>query len=86
MAIVSTEGKPFIENERRLIEELFGVLRSAGESEGRFEELEQRMLSLQRENLDLVVKNRMLSEVSSRDSLTGLYNRWFVIEKIDSES
>ena len=43
------------------------------------------MLSLQRENLDLVVKNRMLSEVSSRDALTGLYNRWFVIEKIDSE-
>ena len=43
------------------------------------------MLSLQRENLDLVVKNRTLSEVSSRDSLTGLYNRWFVIEKIDSE-
>lgn len=85
VAIVSTEGKPFIESERRLIEELFGVLRSAGESEGRFEELEQRMLSLQRENLDLVVKNRMLSEVSSRDSLTGLYNRWFVIEKIDSE-
>ena len=40
---------------------------------------------LQRENLDLVVKNRTLSEVSSRDSLTGLYNRWFVIEKIDSE-
>jgi diguanylate cyclase (GGDEF)-like protein len=85
VAIVSTEGKPFIESERRLIEELFSVLRSAGESEGRFEELEQRMLSLQRENLDLVVKNRMLSEVSSRDSLTGLYNRWFVIEKIDSE-
>ena len=43
------------------------------------------MLSLQRENLDLIVKNRMLSEVSSRDALTGLYNRWFVIEKIDSE-
>jgi diguanylate cyclase (GGDEF)-like protein len=85
VAIVSGEGKPFIENERRLIEELFGVLKTAGESEGRFEELEQRMLSLQRENLDLVVKNRMLSEVSSRDSLTGLYNRWFVIEKIDSE-
>jgi diguanylate cyclase (GGDEF)-like protein len=43
------------------------------------------MLALQRENLDLTVKNRMLSEVSSRDSLTGLYNRWFVLEKIDSE-
>jgi diguanylate cyclase (GGDEF)-like protein len=85
VAIVSTDGKAFHENERRLIEELFGVVRIAGESEARYEELEQRMLSLQRENLDLVVRNRMLSEVSSRDALTGLYNRWFVIEKIDSE-
>jgi len=85
VAIVSTEGKPFTDLERRLIDELFGVVRTAGESEARYEELEQRMLSLQRENLDLVVKNRTLSEVSSRDSLTGLYNRWFVIEKIDSE-
>ena len=85
VAIVSTDGKPFADVERRLIGELFGVVRMAGESEARYEELEQRMLSLQRENLDLVVKNRTLSEVSSRDSLTGLYNRWFVIEKIDSE-
>lgn len=85
VAIVSTDGKPFADIERRLIDELFGVVRMAGESEARYEELEQRMLSLQRENLDLVVKNRTLSEVSSRDALTGLYNRWFVIEKIDSE-
>jgi diguanylate cyclase (GGDEF)-like protein len=85
VAIVSTDGKPFADAERRLIDELFGVVRMAGVSEARYEELEQRMLSLQRENLDLVVKNRTLSEVSSRDALTGLYNRWFVIEKIDSE-
>ena len=61
------------------------MIRVAGEAESRFDELEQRMLSLQRENLDLVVKNRNLCEVSSRDVLTGLYNRWYVIEKIDSE-
>lgn len=85
VAIVATDGNPFTDGERRIIDDLFGVVRLAGESEARYEELEQRMLSLQRENLDLVVKNRMLSEVSSRDSLTGLYNRWFVIEKIDSE-
>lgn len=85
IAIVSADGRPFGEDERRLIHELFDVIRSAKESEARFEELEQRMLHLQRENLDLVVKNRLLSEVSSRDALTGLYNRWFVIEKIDSE-
>jgi diguanylate cyclase (GGDEF)-like protein len=61
------------------------AVRLAEESEGRYRELEHRMMSLQRENLDLIVRNRTLSEVSSRDTLTGLYNRWFVIEKLDSE-
>ena len=85
VAIVAGDGAPFSEHERRLFEELFGVIRQAQETEARYDELEQRMLGLQRENLDLVVKNRMLSEVSTRDALTGLYNRWFVLEKIDSE-
>lgn len=85
VAVVAGDGKPFSEDERRLICELFDVVRVAEESEARYQELEQRMLSLQRENLDLVVRNRTLSEVSSRDTLTGLYNRWYVIEKIDSE-
>jgi diguanylate cyclase (GGDEF)-like protein len=85
VAIVSSDGATFSDIERRLIQELFDVVRVAEESEARYVELEQRMMSLQRENLDLVVRNRTLSEVSSRDSLTGLYNRWFVIEKLDSE-
>jgi diguanylate cyclase (GGDEF)-like protein len=85
VAIVSADGQPFAEAERRIIQEVFEVLGVIEQSEARYTELEQRMLSLQRENLDLVVKNRLLSEVSSRDSLTGLYNRWFVMEKIDSE-
>jgi diguanylate cyclase (GGDEF)-like protein len=85
VSIVAPDGRPFSEVERRLILEMFDVLRLAEESEARYEELEHRMLSLQRENLDLTVKNRLLSEVSSRDSLTGLYNRWFVMEKIETE-
>src|SRR5688572_18986796 len=85
VAVIANDGRPFAEAERKLIEELFAVVRYAEESEGRYQELEQRMLSLQRENLDLIVRNRTLSEVSSRDALTGLYNRWFVIEKLDSE-
>ncbi|HEX6161710.1 MAG TPA: GGDEF domain-containing protein, partial [Thermoanaerobaculia bacterium] len=85
IAVVAGDGKPFDESQRQLIRELFDVVRFAQESEARYVELEQRMLSLQRENLDLVVRNRALSEVSSRDSLTGLYNRWYVIEKIDTE-
>lgn len=85
VSIVARDGKPFGDTERRIIQEMFDVLRLVEESEARYEELEHRMLSLQRANLDLVVKNRLLSEVSSRDTLTGLYNRWFVMEKIDTE-
>ena len=85
MSVICTDGRPFADGERHLIQEMFDVLCGIEESEARYRELEQRMLGLQRENLDLTVKNRRLSEVSSRDSLTGLYNRWFVMEKIDSE-
>ncbi|HEX2120756.1 MAG TPA: GGDEF domain-containing protein [Thermoanaerobaculia bacterium] len=85
VAVVAADGSSFSEDERRLIREVFDVLRIADESEARFQELERRMNDLQRENLDLVVRNRTLSEVSTRDTLTGLYNRWYVLEKIDSE-
>jgi diguanylate cyclase (GGDEF)-like protein len=85
VSVIAADGSPFNEHERTLIQELFGIVRVAEESEARYQELEQRMLALQRENFDLVVKNRLLSEVSTRDALTGLYNRWFVMEKIDSE-
>ena len=85
VSVVSADGQPFAESERKVIEQVFETLRAVEESEARYAELEQRMLTLQRENLDLTVRNRMLSEASSRDALTGLYNRWFVLEKIDSE-
>jgi diguanylate cyclase (GGDEF)-like protein len=51
----------------------------------RISELEARVAQLQRENIDLIMKNRVLAEVSARDALTGLYNRWYVMEKIESE-
>ncbi|HEY2322507.1 MAG TPA: GGDEF domain-containing protein [Thermoanaerobaculia bacterium] len=85
LCIVAADGQPFADNERRLLNEIFEVVRIAQENEDKYRELEERMISLQRENLDLTVRNRVLNEVSSRDTLTGLYNRWYVIEKIDSE-
>jgi diguanylate cyclase (GGDEF)-like protein len=85
LSVVSADGRAFSEDERRLLHEVFDVVRLATESDERFSELEQRMMGLQRENLDLIVKNRALSEVSTRDTLTGLYNRFYVLEKIDSE-
>jgi diguanylate cyclase (GGDEF)-like protein len=85
LTVVAEDDRPFSNVERKLVVELFEIVRRAEESELRFSELERRMLGLQRENLDLTVKNRELSEVSSRDALTGLFNRSYVVEQIDSE-
>jgi len=75
LAVLSLDGTPFNDAERTIVQEVFGVIQMADESNAKYEELEQRLISLQRENVDLVVKNRALSEVSTRDTLTGLYNR-----------
>jgi len=85
VSIIASDGKPFDPNERHLLNEIFELMRLAEESDARFRELEQRMMMVQRENLDLTVKNRNLSEGTARDTLTGLYTRWYVIEKIDTE-
>jgi diguanylate cyclase (GGDEF)-like protein len=79
------DGRPFNESERQLLDEIFALARVADESDNRLRALEDRFLILQRENLDLVMKNRILSEISHKDALTGLYNRFYVMEKIDSE-
>src|ERR1043165_9302774 len=63
LCVVSADGRPFSDPERQLLGTMFDVIRMTEESEMRFQELEQRMMSLQRENLDLVVRNRVLNEV-----------------------
>ncbi len=85
LAVRSEDGRPFSEQERQLIDEILDVVQLADTTESRLRALEERAGALQRENLDLVMKNRILSEISNRDALTGLYNRWYVMEKIDSE-
>jgi len=79
------DGSPIGDAERQLIAEVLDLVGAAHEHDARVRALEERVTALQLENLDLVAKNRFLSEISARDSLTGLYNRWYVMEKIDSE-
>src|SRR5256885_1792376 len=76
---------PLGDDERAVVRDLVELVRFGGESDERVRELESRVAQMQRENLDLIMKNRVLAEISARDALTGLYNRWYVMEKIDSE-
>ena len=74
-----------IAEERAIVRDLAELAQIAGAHDERVRELEARVTQLQRENVDLITKNRVLAEISARDALTGLYNRWYVMEKIDSE-
>jgi diguanylate cyclase (GGDEF)-like protein len=85
IGVRSEDSQPFTLVECHLLDAIFEIIRNAGERDSRLQALEDRMIGLQRENLELIVKNRVLSEVSARDSLTGLYNRPYVMEKIESE-
>ncbi|HSP35597.1 MAG TPA: GGDEF domain-containing protein, partial [Thermoanaerobaculia bacterium] len=69
------------------IERILGLLSDPerGVLSDAIRELRERVVHLSKENFELIVRNRVLSEVSARDALTGLYNRWYVIEKIESE-
>ncbi|MEA2338960.1 MAG: two-component system, cell cycle response regulator [Thermoanaerobaculia bacterium] len=70
---------------RELLNEIASLIRFADNRDERVRELKERLASLESANIDLVRRNTALSEISARDSLTGLYNRWYVMEKIDSE-
>src|SRR5439155_15572520 len=70
---------------RHLVNEIGSLVRFATDRDRRVHELNERLANLESANLDLLMKNSALSEISARDSLTGLYNRWYVMEKIDSE-
>jgi len=70
---------------RAIVREIASLVRFANDRDGRVRDLNERLANLETANLDLLMKNSALSEISARDSLTGLYNRWYVMEKIDSE-
>ncbi|HEU4523300.1 MAG TPA: GGDEF domain-containing protein [Thermoanaerobaculia bacterium] len=85
LSVVSAGGAAFSDVERQLIYEIFDLIRHAEENSVRVSELQDRIGRLERENLDLIVKHRILAENSARDALTGLYNRWFVMDKMEAE-
>jgi len=70
---------------REIVREIASLVRFASDRDGRLRELNERLAALESANLDLLVKNSALPEISARDSRTGLHNRWYVMEKIDSE-
>ena len=85
LVVRAADSRPFTDTEREFVREVFELIRIAEQTDARLRMFEDRIGKLEGENLDLLMQNRSLSEISARDSLTGLYNRWYVMEKIDSE-
>jgi diguanylate cyclase (GGDEF)-like protein len=82
---VRADGNPLDDMERQLVNEVFELLDLANENDARLRALEERVSALQLQNLELVGENNYLSDLTAHDSLTGLYNRRYVMDKIDSE-
>src|SRR2546428_6264018 len=85
LVVRASDGRSFSENEREFLREVFDLIRLSEESDARLRAFEDRVARLESENLDVLMQNRPRSEISARDTLTGLYNRWYVMQKIDSE-
>ena len=85
LVVRAADSRPFTDVEREFLREAFDLIRLAEQTDARLRMFEDRIGKLEGENLDLLMQNRSLSEISARDALTGLYNRWYVMEKIDSE-
>ena len=82
---ILSSDEPLTIDERRLISEILEVVRQADEQDERIRDLEGQVGKLASDNMQLAVRNQLLQEASSRDSLTGLYSRPYVIDKIESE-
>lgn len=76
---------PLSPGESDLVRGMIELIQNEIRTHSEYQALDQRVRILERENVDLMMKNRALAEVSSRDSLTGLYTRWFIMDKIDAE-
>lgn len=85
IAIRRNDDRPFRPSERDLLAEILAFVGGHLTTRSEVQALEQRLRLVERENVELVMKNRALAEISSRDALTGLYTRWFVLDKIEAE-
>lgn len=85
IGVTSADGRPFTPIERAFLSEMLDLAAAASTARLQCDTLDQRLRAVERENLDLTMKNRALADLSSRDSLTGLYNRWYVLDKIEEE-
>ncbi len=85
LAIRSMQDVPFTEPESSLVREVISLVLSGRTVRESSLALEERVRMLERERAELELRNQTLTDTSSRDSLTGLYTRRYVMQKIEEE-
>ncbi|HXI13175.1 MAG TPA: GGDEF domain-containing protein [Thermoanaerobaculia bacterium] len=85
LAIETRSGGALDPKERTLLRSFLELLGRDFHSIDDQRALRQKLQQLEEDNARLVAKNVALAESSSRDSLTGLYNRFYLLDKIESE-
>lgn len=85
LALTATDGLPLGEEERRLLQQIVELYARDASLRNEQIALSQRLRIVERENLDLSTRNRTLTEISSRDPLTGVFSRTYLLDKIDAE-
>lgn len=77
--------QPLAPEERDLLREMLALARRETQARSTSELLEDRVQQLERQNSEILRKVGSGGDTSLRDPLTGLYNRRFVLEKLDEE-
>lgn len=85
LAFRANEGTDLTASERELLRSALDLIRRETSASADYQLLRQKLRHLEVENAKLSIENRGLAEASSKDELTGLYNRFYVLDKIESE-
>jgi diguanylate cyclase (GGDEF)-like protein len=85
LTITPDDGAPLSDGERKLLEEIAELIQRNNTLRNEFAAIDQRLRMVERENIELSMKNRALAEQSSRDALTGLFTRWYMVDKVEAE-
>lgn len=83
--IAPGDGAALGTTERRLVNEIAELLQRNSSLRSEHAALDQRLRAVEQENMELRAKNRALSEQSSRDAMTGLFKRWYMVDTIEAE-
>lgn len=85
LTITADDGAALGEGEQKLLEQIAELIQRNSTLRSEFAATEQRLRMVERENVELSMRNRALAEHSSRDALTGLFTRRYMVDKIEAE-